>query len=293
MILITGATGQVGGETARELRFQAHAVRALVRDPRSAAAQALAAVGVELVQGDQSRPETLGAAVAGVSAILLGSSNDKGQVEREGNVIAAAAASGAAPRIVKIAALGTTPGSPISILATHAEIESRLAASGLPWTSLRPGSFMQNFLRYTDTIRGAGVFYGCQGDAPIAMVDIRDIAAVAAACLAGPLQPGTGSAGHVHEVTGPEAITYAQAAAILAAAAGRPVAYVDVPGAAARQGMIDMGLPDWLADDLVGLAALFDSPLGRNVSPVVEELTGRPARSFATFAADHAAAFRD
>lgn len=285
MIIVTGATGQVGGETARELRRQGHAVRALVRDPGSAAAQGLAAAGVELVQGDQARPETLAPAFAGGTAVLLGSSNDEGQAERESNVIAAAEAAGAR-RIVKIAALGTAPGSPISILATHAAVEARLAASALEWTSLRPGSFMQNFLRYADTIQGHGAFYGCQGEAPIALVDTRDVAAVAAGCLV-----QDGHAGKVYEVTGPEALTYAQAAGLLAAALGKPVTYVDVPGEAAREAMVGMGLPGWLADDLVALSALFDSPLGRNVATTVADVTGHPARSFAAFAGEHVSHF--
>lgn len=285
MILITGATGQVGGETARALLRQGQAVRALVRDPQSPAAQALAAAGAELATGDQARPGSLAAAFAGVSAVLLGSSNDEGQVERESNVIAAAEAAGA-QRIVKLAALGTTPGSPISILATHAAVEARLAASSLAWTSLRPGSFMQNFLRYTDTITGHGAFYGCQGEAPIAMVDIRDVAAVAAGCLT-----QDGHAGQVYAVTGPEALSHAQAAAAIAEATGQPCTYVDVPGAAAREAMVGMGLPGWLADDLVALAAHFDSPLGRNVTTVVPDITGSPARSFATFARDHVSQF--
>lgn len=289
MILITGATGQVGGETARELRRQGHAVRALVRDPGSPAAVALAAVGVELVPGDQARPETLGAALAGVFAVLVGSSNDEGQLEREGNVIAAVQAAGHGARIVKLAALGTAPGSPISILATHAAVEARLAASGLAWTSLRPGSFMQNFLRYADTIRGHGAFYGCQGEAPIAMVDTRDVAAVAAGCLTA---TGDAHAGKAYEVTGGEALTYAEAAAAIAAATGTAVAYVDVPPAAARQGMVDAGLPGWLADDLVGLAKLFEGPLGRDVTSVVQDVTGRPPHTFAAFAREHASLFQ-
>ena len=285
MLLITGATGQVGGETARELLRQGQAVRVLVRDPQSPAAQALAAAGAELAPGDQARPDTLAAAFAGISAVLLGSANDEGQVERESNVIAAAEAAGV-ERIVKLAALGTAPGSPISILATHAAVEARLAASSVAWTSLRPGSFMQNFLRYTDTITGHGAFYGCQGEAPIAMVDVRDLAAVAAGCLT-----QDGHAGQVYEVTGPEALSHAQAAGAIAEATGQPCTYVDVPGAAAREAMVGMGLPGWLADDLVALAAHFDSPLGRNVTTVVPDITGRPARSFATFARDHVSQF--
>ena len=286
MILVTGATGQIGGETARLLQAEGHAVRALVRDPASAGAAALAAAGIELVQGDQARPETLAIALAGVEAVLVVSVNDDRQVEREGNVIAAAAAAGAR-RVVKIAALGTAAGSPISILAMHAASEERLAASGLEWTRLRPGSFMQNFLRYTDSVKAAGVFYGCQGDAPIALIDTRDVAAVAARCLA-----DGGHASEVYELSGPEALTYAEAAAALATASGRPVAYIDVPPAAARQDMVDAGLPAWLADDLVGLAALFEGPLGRQTTPVVADVTGRPGRTFAAFAREHASLFR-
>lgn len=285
-ILVTGATGQIGGETARLLQAEGHAVRALVRDAGSAGAVALAAAGVQLVEGDQARPETLAAALAGVEAVLVASSNDEGQVERESNVIAAAAAAGTR-RVVKIAALGTVAGSPISILRRHAAIEERLAASGLEWTSLRPGSFMQNFLRYAATVRAAGVFHGCQGDAPVALVDTRDVAAVAARCLA-----DGGHAGKVYELSGPEALTFADAAAALARAAGRPVDYIDLPPAAASQGMIDAGLPAWLADDLVGLAELFKGPLGRQTTTAVADVTGHAPRTFAAFALEHAGLFR-
>ena len=285
-ILITGATGQIGGETARLLQAEGHAVRALVRDAASAGATALAAAGVQVVQGDQARPETLAGALAGVEAVLVASSNDVGQVERESNVIAAAATAGVR-RIVKISALGTVAGSPISLLATHAAIEQRLAASGIEWTSLRPGSFMQNFLRYAATVKAAGAFYGCQGNAPVALIDTRDVAAVAARCLA-----DGGHAERVYELSGPEALTYADAAAALAAASGRPVAYVDLPPAAARQGMIDAGLPPWLADDLVGLAELFKGPLGRQTTTAVADFTGQAPRTFAAFAREHAGLFR-
>lgn len=286
MILVTGATGQIGSETARLLQSEGHAVRALVRDTASAGARALAAAGVQVAQGDQARPETLTGALDGIEAVLIASSNDEGQVERESNVIAAAAAAGAR-RAVKIAALGTVAGSPISILRMHAAIEERLAASGLEWTSLRPGSFMQNFLRYADTIKATGAFYGCQGDARVALIDTRDVAAVAARCLA-----DSGHAGRVYELSGPEALTYADAAAVLAAASGRPVAYVDLPPAAARQGMIDAGLPVWLADDLVGLAELFKGPLGRQTTSAVADITGQAPRPFAAFAREHAALLR-
>jgi uncharacterized protein YbjT (DUF2867 family) len=284
MYLVTGATGRIGGETARLLRERGLPVRALVRD--TARAGALEALGVEVVAGDQSRPETLGAAVAGATGVLLASSNDPGQEEREGNVVDAAVAAGAG-RIVKVSALGSTPDAPVGILRSHAAVEARLAAAGADWTSLRPSTFMQNFMLYADTIKPLGQFFGSMEDAPVAWVDARDVAAVAACCLA----DGALSGGQAVEVTGPELLSYTEAAAVATRAIGREIAYVDVPPAAARQGMVDAGLPDWLADDLTALAELFKGPVGRTCTTVVADVTGRSPRTLEAYLRENAAHF--
>lgn len=283
MILVTGATGRIGGETVRLLRQRGLSVRALVRDVGRAAA--LAATGAQLVQGDQARPESLGPALEGATAVLVSSSNDVGQLQRECNVVDAARAAGTR-RVVKVSAICAAADAPASILRTHAAAEAYMAASGLEWTSLRPITFMQNFLLYAQTIRATGTFYGAMDDARVALIDTRDVAAVAARCLV-----EDGHAGRTYELTGGEALSYPEAAARLGEALGRPVAYVNLPPEVARQGMVDVGLPGWLADDLTALGELFKGPVGSTVSPVVRDVTGADPISFAAFARDHAAQF--
>jgi uncharacterized protein YbjT (DUF2867 family) len=282
-ILVTGATGRVGGETVRLLRERGLPVRALVRDVERAAG--LAALGAQLVQGDQSRPETLGPALAGVEAVLVSSSNDTGQLERERNVVEAAVAAGTR-RIVKVSAICAAADAPASILRTHAAVEAVAAASGLEWTSLRPITFMQNFLLYAQMIRATGTFYGAMDDAAVALVDTRDVAAVAACCLA-----DDGHAGRVYEVTGGEALSYPEAAARLGEALGKRVSYVDLPADVARQGMVDAGVPGWLADDLTALGELFKGPVGSTVTSTVRDVTGADPIAFDAFARDHVAFF--
>lgn len=284
MILVSGATGRIGGEAVRLLRERGLAVRALVRDRHKS--RALAVTGAELVQGDQEQPATLQPACEGVEAVLLATSNDPGQGERETNLIDAAIAAGVR-RIVKVSALGADPEAPVSILRTHAAVERRLAGSGLEWTSLRPSYYMQNFLLYAATIRATGAFYGSLDDARVGWIDTRDVGAVAARCLT-----DEGHNGQVYELTGGEAFSYPAAAARLATIVGRQIAYVNLPPEVARQGMVDAGLPEWLSDDLVALGELFKGPIGARTTTAVHDIAGASPRTFDAFAREFADSFR-
>ena len=120
----------------------------------------------------------------------------------------------------------------------------------------------------------------------MAMIHPRDVGAVAAVTLT-----EDGHEGRSYELTGPEAVTYQQVAEQLSAATGQQIQYVAVPDEAALQGMLDAGLPDWFATNLVAMAQFFRRGVGARVTDVVRVLTGREPRSVADFAPDHAAAF--
>jgi uncharacterized protein YbjT (DUF2867 family) len=119
------------------------------------------------------------------------------------------------------------------------------------------------------------------------MIDPRDVGAAAAAVLT-----GAGQDRRTYVLTGPQAISYRDAAAQLTAATGRPVEFVDVSADIARQGILAAGVPEFVADQLLRIYAQLRAGAAARVTGSVEELTGRPPRSFAAFARDHAEIFR-
>jgi uncharacterized protein YbjT (DUF2867 family) len=125
------------------------------------------------------------------------------------------------------------------------------------------------------------------GSGRIAMVDPRDVGAVAAAVLT-----ADGHEGRTYRLTGPRAVSYADVAEALAAATGHPVEYVDVPEEAAREALAASGMPGWLVEHLVGAFRMIRADALAETSDGVRALTGREPRGIADFVGDHAAAFR-
>ena len=282
-VLVTGATGNVGSRVVRDLRGRGVEVRAFVRDPEAAAARL--GDGVELAAGDLSDPRSVRRAVAGVERVFLSSGDSPAKPAQEAAVVDAAAEAGV-ELVVKASTLLADPSSPLAPLAWNGASEERLRASGVPWVVLRSAFYMTNLLAAAEAVRAEGRLVAPAGEARIAMIDPRDAGSAGAAILA-----GEGHAGRVYDLTGPEAVTYARIAEELSGALGRPVEFVDVPGEAARQGLLAAGLPDWLADHVVGAFARFREGAMERVTPTVRELTGREPRSVGEWAREHAAAF--
>jgi uncharacterized protein YbjT (DUF2867 family) len=284
VILVTGATGKVGQEVVRQLAAAGVPLRALVRDPLRASHIRLP--GVEIVPGDLGKPETLEAALRGVDRMFLLCPPDPDQVTLQGNAIDAARRLGVR-HVVKISVAGG-PDSGTQIGRWHWTTEKQVEASGLSFTLLRPVWYMQQMLLFAPAIAATGSFELPMGTGAVALIDTRDVAAVAVCALT--------QSGHdrkIYDLTGPEALTFDQIADALSVATGKKVSYVHVPPDYARKHLLRMGLPRWLVEDMLVLCASFREGYGAAVSPAVKELTGRPARSFAEFARDHAAAFRD
>ena len=284
-ILVTGATGTVGGEVLRLLAGRPGIeVRAAVRDLKKGAA--LAAPGVDLmtfdcVLFDYAKPETFPAACHGAEAIFLVAPFTPNGAEQAKGLIAAARAAGV-KHIVKLGvsrSLGN-----ITAGRWHAAIDAALKDSGVAWTILLPGGFMQNFVEGSAP-RPDGNMYLPVGNAKASFIDVRDIAEVAVKALTEP-----GHEGREYTLTGPEDVSYAEAAAMMSDASGRQIRFVDVPEAAARQGMLASGyMPEWLVDVILELNAWFKSSGGSEITSTVEDLLGRPARTFRDFARDYAA----
>lgn len=283
-VLVTGANGKIGSEAVRRLRAAGAPVRAMVRE--AAKGEALLRTGAEVVVADLARPATIGPALDGVDHILLVTSPSPDQVAVQHNLIEAAQR-GPRRHVVKVSAVGTGPRSPFALGRWHAQIEAELAASGMGWTFLRPQSFMQNLLMAAPTIQAEGKLYAPMRDGRTPLVDVRDVAAVAVACLLAP-----GHEGMTYEVTGGESLSYAEVAEYLGRAIGKPVAYVDVPPETARAGMLQAGVPAWLADDLLVLYGISAAGKSRGPTSVVRDVGGKEPITFAEFARDHAAAFQ-
>jgi uncharacterized protein YbjT (DUF2867 family) len=279
MILVTTA-GKVGAEAARLLAARGEPVRVLVRDPEKATE--LAEAGVEVVQGDLEVPASIDAAMRGVSVVVLVSPAIPAQ---ELNVVASAVRAGAG-HVVKITSKASAD-SPIARRRGQAEIEHGLIASGLGYTLLRNNAYMQNLLMAAPSIAKTSSFGSAARDGRVAMIDARDVAAVAAQIAAEP----TPHAGNTYWPTGPEAITFAEAAAALSKLLGRPVTFHPLTVEEQTQAMIDIGLPGSLAAMNAQAVALFAEGEADYVTDDVRSILGRPARTFEQFAADHDAAF--
>ena len=279
MILITTA-GKVGSEAARLLAERGEPVRVLVRDPQKAAA--LAQAGVQVAEGDLEVPSTIDAAMDGVSAVVLVSPAIPAQ---ELNVVGSAVRAGAG-HVVKITSKASAD-SPIARRRDQVAIENGLIASGLGYTLLRNNAYMQNFLMLAPAIARTGSFGSSAGEGRVGMIDARDVAEVAAQIAVAPAQ----HAGKTYWPTGPERLSYADAAAILSKMLGRLVTFHPLTFDEERQAMINAGVPEPIAQMNAQALSLFAQGDSDWVTGDVAAILGRPARTFEQFATDHTAAF--
>jgi uncharacterized protein YbjT (DUF2867 family) len=279
MILITTA-GKVGAEAARLLAAQGEPVRVLVRSPEKVAA--LSQAGVEVVEGNLEVPASIDAAMRDVSSVILVSLAIPTQ---ELNVVDSAARAGV-DHVVKITSKASAD-SPIARRRGQTEIEEGLIASGLGYTLLRNNVYMQNFLILAPAIAKASGFGANTGDGRAGFIDSRDVAAVAA-------QIATDPAAHndkTYWLTGPESLSYADAAAILSEVLGRPIGFRPLTDGEQTQAMIGAGVPEKIAQMNTQALALLAEGDSDWVTDDVPKILRRPARSFEEFSTDHADAF--
>jgi uncharacterized protein YbjT (DUF2867 family) len=282
MILITGASGNIGREVVKQALAVGIKIRAAFHTP---AVAARAPAGLEGVVMDYAKPETIRPALHGVEKIFLVGPPVRDLPALEANFVKEVSAAGR-QHIVKLSAFG---GRGSTFSSGHRDSEENIEASGLPYTFLRPNAFMQNLVNYdAGTIGSKNAFYGCQGNGAVSIVDIRDIAAVAVIVLA-----ATGHEGKSYALTGGEALTNEQVAEKLSAVAGRKIGYVDLPAAELKKGMLSAGTPDWSADALIDLQRFYREGKASLVTDDVERLTGRRPIAFDRFASDYSFAFRD
>lgn len=283
MILVTGATGTVGSQVVRALIERGQELRVLARDPERA--RGLFGDAVELAPGDFADPPSIRAALAGVTELFLSCADDPRRVGWESDTIDAAVTAGVS-RIVKLSSLVAEPGAPVAFWDWHGRVEQHLREAEVNAVFLRSSFFMSNLLSAAEQVAREGRLYAPAGKARIAMIDPRDVGEAAATVLT-----ESGHDGKTLVLTGPEALTYAQVAGELSAATGRDIAFIDVPDEDAKQGMVEAGLPIFVAEQIVRIHAMARQGVAEQCTPTVEALIGTAPRPFARFARDHAHEF--
>lgn len=271
-ILVTGATGTIGRHVVGQLARAGHPVRALSRRP----AHARLPAGVDVYEGDLAHPHTLGPALADATALhLIAIAGDDYRPLDSAPAVVAAAVDAGVKRITVLT------GSDDELAVARAA-----EASGVGWTHVRPLEFMANKLGWAESIRTEGVVRSGFGNHASALVHEADVAAVIVAALT-----GDGHAGHTYTPTGPEALSRFDAARIVGEVTGRPVRFEELTESQVRAQMGHMGVRADVIDYVVGYEAS-PPPEASVVLPVVEQVTGRPPRPFATWVSEHADAFR-
>ena len=189
-------------------------------------------------------------------------------------------------RVVKLS-VWRAPEELTPIARLHRPVEQALADSGLEWTLLRPNFYMQNFLRLmARSIRATRSFSQPESRAPVSFVDARDVAQVAAHVLTSP-----GHEGRSYDLTGPQALTFDQAASVLSDVIGSRVTFAGISDDQARAVMLADGLPLGYVESLIEVARAYRDGGAQRVTSSVQDLIGRPATSFAAFVRDHRAEF--
>ncbi|GAA1264015.1 MULTISPECIES: NAD(P)H-binding protein [Streptomyces] len=279
MIVVTGATGNVGQPLTQALAKAGEQVTAV---SRHAAAMP---DGVRHVPADLAEPQGLTPALDGAKALFLLLSGDLHAPEaRPTDIIDLAAASGVR-RVVLLSSQGvaTRPLGP-SRIAMRA-VEDALRESGLDWAVLRPGGFASNALAWAESVRTQGTVAAPFGDVGVPIVDPADIAEVAAACLLDDRHTGG-----IFELTGPEVITPRQQSEAIAAALGSPVRFHELTREEAKAAMTQF-VPPELADDTLNIISAPNLAELR-ISSDVERVLGLAPRPFNNWVARSIAAFR-
>jgi uncharacterized protein YbjT (DUF2867 family) len=275
-IVLTGATGTIGRALLANLAHRGYRPKALVRLGSSAAIEPFA----DVVPVDLEQPETLRDALTGARELFLLTPLHPRQDELQCGVIDAALDAGVT-HVVKLSALGADPTAGTLIQRQHGRAEAALAESGMEYTLLRPNAFMQNAIQWLATIEKLNAVVVPAGDARVSMIDARDVAAVAAKALT---EPGLEHA--VLDLTGPEALSYAEAAACLTHLCGRPIRHLNLAPEDAASAMRMAGMPDWAVRARLELYATYRAGEAERVTTTVSDLIGRPARRFISFAAE-------
>ena len=274
--LVTGANGQLGRLVIASLleRVDRMAIVAFVRDAAKVAD--LAALGIEVREGDYTRPDTLDDAIAGVDRVLLISSSELGRRTAQHRNVIEASARASVNRLVYTSLLHADT-STLGLAEEHRQTEALLHISGVPFVVLRNGWYTENYAASIAPALANGAFIGSAKQGLISSAARADYAEAAAIALT----RGGIESGAVYELAGDHSYTLAQFAAEISRQSGKTIPYVDMSEAKFRAALIGAGLPEPVAalladsDAAAANGALFDE--GRQLSTLI----GRPTTPLA------------
>ncbi|MFD0318761.1 NAD(P)H-binding protein [Streptomyces flavalbus] len=281
MIVVTGATGNVGRSLVRTLAAAGAPVTATSRG----IADADLPDGVRRLPADLTDVESLRPVLEGADALFLQNGGPSAQLLDAPGILGAAKAAGV-ERVVLLSSQGvTTRPESASHGGVARAIEDAVRQSGLDWTVLRPGGFASNAFAWAASVRAERTVAAPFADVGLPVVDPDDIAEVAAVALR-----EDGHAGRSYELTGPAVITPRAQAAALGDALGEPVRFVELTREQARERLLAF-MPEPVAETTLTILGA-PTPAERRLSPDTERVLGRPARAFADWARRYVAAFR-
>jgi len=250
IILVTGATGTTGREIVRKLSESGAHVRVLVRDIAKAQALSLDSLPhVTVFEGDLGNSESLVPALSRANKAMLISSSNPEMEDVQINFIETAKKFNL-NHIVKLSGIIADINSPFRYARMHAEIERRLENSGISFTHLRAGEFMQSYFRQVPNIIERDSLFLPMENQRIASIDVYDVAEVAVRILT-----GMGHKGNVYPVTGTEALTIYEVAEKFSAVLGRKINYVNISPEDANKARRDAGMSEYTVDALDELFA--------------------------------------
>ena len=281
-VLVVGALGNVGRAVVTSLRERGMPVRAGDLDPTRVHDQL---PGIDAVALDLTDPTTFRGALEGAGALFL---LRPPPISRVGPTLNALVDEAVRQQVEHVV-FSSVAGADTNRIVPHYRVETHLQASGLPWTILRPGFFAQNLGGpYRADIRDHDRVVVPAGDGRVAFVDVRDLGELAADVFAGP----AAHAGRGYHLTGPEALTFHEVAALLADALGRPVTYepASVLGYLAHLGSQGLPIPQRVVQTLLHVGLRRGD--AEQVDPTLARLLGRRPRDLATYVHDHAHLWR-
>ena len=286
-IAVVGATGNTGRAVVKELRALGHNPVCIVRNADKA--REVLGADAKTVVAELADRAALEKALAGIESVFVVTGHNPGMVEQQNNVLDAALKSGA-KYLVRVSggAAIAFPDTPSVVGRGHLAIEERLKSSGIGWTILKPGLFMQNIFGQAAGIKNDGKLVGTAApDQGLALTDVRDTGAVGARILLDPAP----HAGKTYEFTG-KLVTFPQVAEALSQVLGKPVRYVPVTLEQNEQAVRSRGLPDWLVTHLLLVAkATADGGFAKvNIKPITD-IVGREPTTIKKFVEDFKGAF--
>jgi uncharacterized protein YbjT (DUF2867 family) len=282
-ILVTGATGNTGSSLLSALEGRGVAVKAMIRSARDE--ERVAAYTATPVVADFGDRASLEAALRGVTRAYLVTPSSAAAEEQQVRFVEVADQAGV-QQIVLLSQLAAAEDSPVRFLRYHAVVERRIRELGLGYTFLRPNLYMQGLLMFRSSIASDGAFFAPIGDARVSLVDVRDIADVAAEALT-----GRNHLNKTYDLTGPDALTHYEIAEALSRALGRSVTYTDVPPEAFAAALGEYQMPQWQIDGLLEDYEHYRRAGAEAISPAVHDVTGHAPRDINQFARDYAPEF--